>query len=61
MTPFEKAMDEYFDHFEQCYPYAIGYGYPGKDDDENIKIIRECIEADTPVAFTPPYDPDKLY
>ena len=23
MTDFEKAMDEYFDHFGESYPYAV--------------------------------------
>lgn len=61
MTPFEKAMDEYYKRFGVFYPYAIGHGYPGKTDEENIRIIENCLKEDKPVAFQPDYRPDRLY
>ena len=61
MTPFEKAMDEYFEHFGIFYPYAVGHGYPGKTDEENIEIIQKCIADDKPIEFQPNYLPERLY
>ena len=48
MTDFEKAMDDYFDHFGESYPYAVGIGFPGSTDEENIEIIRRCISENKP-------------
>ena len=61
MTDFEKAMDDYFDHFRQSYPYAVGIGFPGATDEENIEIIRRCIRENAPVKFTPLYLDDVDY
>lgn len=61
MTDFEKAMDEYFDHFGESYPYAVGIGFPGSTDEENIEIIRRCIRENQPVKFTPLYLDDVDY
>jgi len=61
MTDFEKAMDDYFDHFGQSYPYAVGIGFPGTTDEENIEIIRRCIRENAPVKFTPLYLDDVDY
>lgn len=61
MTDFEKAMDDYFDHFGQSYPYAVGIGFPGATDEENIEIIRRCIQENAPVKFTPLYLDDVDY
>ena len=61
MTDFEKAMDEYFDHFGASYPYAVGIGFPGSTDEENIEIIRRCIRENQPVKFTPLYLDDVDY
>lgn len=61
MTEFEKAMVDYEDNFGQCYPCAIGIGFPGSTDEENIRIIRECIEKNTPVDFEPDYRPGCIY
>ena len=61
MTDFEKAMDEYFDHFGESYPYAVGIGFPGSTDEENIEIIRRCIKENEPVKFSPLYLDDVDY
>ena len=61
MTDFEKAMDDYFDHFGESYPYAVGVGFPGSTDEENIEIIRRCIRENQPVKFTPLYLDDVDY
>ena len=61
MTDFEKAMDDYFDHFGESYPYAVGIGFPGSTDEENIEIIRKCISENQPVKFTPLYLDDVDY
>ena len=61
MTDFEKAMDEYFDHFGESYPYAVGIGFPGSTDEENIEIIRRCIRENQPVKSTPLYLDDVDY
>ena len=52
MTDFERAMDDYFDHFGESYPYAVGIGFPGSTDEENIEIIRRCIKENEPVKFS---------
>lgn len=61
MTDFERAMNDYYEHFNAPYPYAVGYGYKGTSDDENIAIIRNAIATDTPVTFTPDYRDDLDY
>ena len=61
MSPFEKAMEEYEEHFGTRYPYAIGVGFPGQTDEENIKIIRKSIASDTPVNFQPEYHSEYEY
>jgi len=61
MSEFEKAMDDYFDHFHASYPFARGIGYPGKTPEENIRIIRDCIAKDEPVKFDPHYRNDCDY
>ena len=61
MTDFEKAMDDYFDHFGESYPYAVGIGFPGSTDEENIEIIRRCIKQNEPVKFCPLYLDDVDY
>ena len=61
MTDFDKAMNDYFDHFGMPYPYAVGIGFKGETDEENIRIIREAIAANTPVVFTPDYVPGQDY
>ena len=61
MTDFEKAMDDYFDHFGQSYPYAVGIGFPGATDEENIENTRRCIRENAPVKFTPLYLDDVDY
>ena len=48
---FDEAMELYEQHFHQSYPYAIGFGFPGKTDDENIAIIEKCIVENKPVVF----------
>ena len=53
MTDFEKAMDEYFDHFGVPYPYAVGVGFPGSTDEENIEIIHRCISENKTAQFAP--------
>ena len=61
MTPFEKAMDDYYKQFGVFYPYAIGRGYPAKTDEENILIIHTCLREGKPLDFNPNYDSDHLY
>lgn len=61
MTDFEKAMDDYFDHFGESYPYAVGVGFPGSTEEENIEIIRRCIKENEPVKFSPLYLDDVEY
>ena len=61
MTDFEKALDDYFDHFGESYPYAVGIGFPGSTDEENIEIIRRCIKENEPVKFSPLYLDDVDY
>lgn len=61
MTDFEKAMNDYYDHFGINYPYAVGIGFPGATDEENIEIIRKCISENQPVKFTPLYLDDVDY
>ena len=61
MTDFEKAMDDYFDHFGESYPYAVGVGFPGSTDEENIEIIRRYIKENKPVKFSPLYLDDVDY
>ena len=61
MTDFDKAMNDYFDHFGMPYPYAVGIGFKGETDEENIRIIRDAIAANTPVVITPDYESDRDY
>lgn len=61
MSAFEKAMNEYLDHFGKPYPYAVGIGFPGSTDEENIKIIQECISTNQPAQFEPLYLDDVDY
>ena len=61
MTDFEQAMNEYYAHFGSPYPYAVGFGFKGETDEENIQIIREAIADDTPVVLTPDYREDQDY
>ncbi len=61
MTDFEKAMKDYFNHFGVCYPYAVGIGFPGITDEENIDIIRRCIAENKPAQFKPLYLDDVDY
>ena len=58
---FVKAMEEYEKRFNRHYPIAIGYGYPGRTDEENIAIIRECLAKNEPLEFNPPYRSGRLY
>lgn len=48
-------------HFGAPYPYAVGIGFKGKTDEENIQIIREAIAANTPVVITPDYESGRDY
>ncbi len=61
MTAFEQAMKAYFAHFGAPYPYAVGIGFKGETDEENIRIIRDAIAANTPVVITPDYESDRDY
>ena len=61
MTDFDKAMNDYFDHFGMPYPYAVGIGFKGETDEENVRIIREAIAANTPVVLTPDYGANQDY
>ena len=61
MTAFEKAMNDYYAHFGVPYPYAVGIGFKGETDEENIRIIRAAIAANTPVVFTPDYGANQDY
>ena len=58
---FEEAMELYEQHFGQSYPYAIGIGFPGKTDEENITLIEKCITMNNPVKFDPTYRDDCIY
>ena len=58
---FEEAMELYEQHFDQSYPYAVGIGFPGKTDEENIAIIEKCIAENKPVEFNPTYRDDCDY
>ena len=61
MTAFEQAMKAYFAHFGAPYPYAVGIGFKGETDEENIRIIREAIATNTPVVITPDYESGRDY
>ena len=61
MTAFEQAMKAYFAHFGAPYPYAVGIGFKGETDEENIRIILEAIAANTPVVITPDYESGRDY
>ena len=61
MTDFDRAMNDYMDHFGMPYPYAVGIGFKGETDEENIEIIREAIEKDEPVVLVPDYRDDLEY
>lgn len=61
MTDFEKAMNDYYDHFGIDYPYAVGFGFKGETDEENISIIREAIEKNEPVVLVPAYRENTEY
>ena len=61
MTAFEKAMNDYYAHFGAPYPYAVGIGFKGETDEENIRIILEAIAANTPVVITPDYESGRDY
>ena len=61
MTDFDKAMNDYFDYFGVPYPYAVGIGFPGATDEENIEIIRRCISENKPAQFAPLYLDDVDY
>ena len=61
MTAFEQAMNDYYAHFGAPYPYAMGIGFKGEMDEENIRIIRDAIDANTPVVLTPDYGSNQDY
>ena len=61
MTEFDKAMNDYFDHFGVPYLCAVGVGFPGSTDEENIEIIRRCISENKPAQFSPLYLDDVDY
>ena len=61
MTDFDKAMNDYFNHFGTPYPYAVGIGFKGETDEENIRIIRDAIDANTPVVLTLDYGANQDY
>lgn len=61
MSEFERAMEEYFHHFGVSYPFAVGWGYPGKTDEENIALIRKSMEENKPIVFEPDYADDCDY
>ena len=61
MTAIEQAMNEYYAHFGAPYPYAVGIGFMGETDEENIRIIREAIATNTPVVLTPCYGANRDY
>ena len=61
MTAFEEAMNDYYAHFGAPYSYAVGIGFKGETDEENIRIIREAIAANTPVVITPDYESGRDY
>lgn len=55
MSEFEKAMNDYYEHFHVHYPYAMGIGFKGKTEEENIAIIRDAIIKNIPVELKPEY------
>lgn len=61
MTAFEQAMNEYYAHFGAPYPYVVGFGFKGETDEENIRIIRKAIAANTPVVITSDYESGRDY
>ena len=61
MKTFDEALDAYFEYFGVHYPYAIGVGFPGKTDAENIAIIERCIRENKSIHFTPEYIPECDY
>ena len=61
MKTFDEALDAYFEYFGVHYPYAVGVGFPGKTDAENIAIIERCIRENKPVDFQPDYQDGCLY
>lgn len=61
MTEFERAEKEYEEHFDRCYPFAIGIGYPCATDEENIALIKKCIAENKPYDFKPDYKPGRVY
>ena len=61
MTAFEQAMNDYYANFGTPYPYAVGIGFKGETDEENVRIIREAIAANTPVVLTPDYGANQDY
>lgn len=58
---FEQAMNDYYAHFGAPYPYAVGIGFKGETDEENIRIIQEAIANNTPVVITPDYESGQDY
>ena len=44
MTAFEQAMKAYFAHFGAPYPYAVGIGFKGETDEENIRAAKKVLE-----------------
>lgn len=61
MTAFEQAMNAYYAHFGAPYPYAVGIGFKGETDEENIRTIRDAIATNTPVVITPDYESGRDY
>ena len=61
MTAFQQAMNDYHAHFGAPYPYAVGIGFKGETDEENIRIIQEAIANNTPVVITPDYESGQDY
>lgn len=45
----------------KAYPYAVGIGFKGETDEENIRIIQEAIANNTPVVITPDYESGQDY
>ena len=58
---FNEALKLYEQYFGQDYPYAVGFGYPGKTDEENIAMIMKCVAEGKPVVFEPTYRDDRDY
>lgn len=50
-----------FRNILNSYPYAVGIGFKGETDEENIRIIREAIAANTSVVITPDYESGQDY